>query len=166
MILQEIRSRALQLPAGPHLSKAAHIVMEERKKERIFIYLPYGDSNLLKCHIQTSNIHMGDLRSKFEYDICVMLRCQSTTAEDNGLDAVVQLPNALEEGLPGIARGYVLVREPGWSRPSLNYDLDFYRWLAREGRGVGGGINICMFTKKTGIRPTNRIGLLQNLPQT
>jgi hypothetical protein len=51
MILQKIRSRALLLPAGPHLSKAAHIVMEGRKKERIFIYLPYADSNLLKCHI-------------------------------------------------------------------------------------------------------------------
>ncbi len=90
-----------RVTGGQLKARTSFLIGSIRERERIFIYLPYADSNLLKCHIQTSNIHMGDLRSKFEYDICVMLRCQSTTAEDNGLDAVVQLPNALEEGLPG-----------------------------------------------------------------
>jgi hypothetical protein len=38
-------------------------------------------------------------------------------------DVVVLNAECWEEGLPDIARGYVLVREPGRSKSSLNYDL-------------------------------------------
>ncbi len=35
------------------------------------------------------------------------------TAEDSALAAIVYVLNAWEEGLPGRAGGYVLIREPG-----------------------------------------------------
>jgi hypothetical protein len=41
---------------------------KERKKERIFIYLPYTFS--LKCHMESSNIYIGALRGECKYDIC------------------------------------------------------------------------------------------------
>jgi hypothetical protein len=47
--------------------------------------------------------------------------------------------NAEEEGLPGIAEFHILIREPGWSGPSLNYDFMFTLTARIEGEGEGEG---------------------------
>jgi hypothetical protein len=47
--------------------------------------------------------------------------------------------NAEEERLPGIAECHILIREPGWSGPSLNYDFMFTLTARIEGEGEGGG---------------------------